>query len=734
MTRFLLAFLILFGLATPAAAQRTLFVAGDTTATCNASGGGAACSTTSTYTGLFASTSTLASEYGYATAGATLTNLQSQVTAMITAKPASGVWVVSVDVGDDLGETTYANGTAYYNALVAITDPLRAAGAKVVISTILPSNNADATKKAKHNTDRLVFNNLVRNANLAKFDGIVDLAVIKGLGEDASAASGSDYTGGVPNASGHAKAETHYRHVITQSLGVKWDHPDWQDGSIPAIDFTVAAAKVGNETAVFDTWEPAEALDLGFTVTDWIVGRDSSSYVRVDPTIRERKFRITCDVGTPGFFDPLLYYAQQDIGHRHQGIGNFKWSPLTYYGTLRSQPGSSCTGGPGNGVIYWAPAGQRTLANGAVAHQKPNIISFYYIGGLLSEANRNTWLRRNFRFITGAGFNDTGQPNDYNDTARRAMYANAGLVYPGGPDTPAGFAGWQCYRGSDGAYITVSRIASRMKGSKGQELSGYARHLKAEDGSDPWGGACTGSDAQPGNLIINLYAQQCWDQHNGGSHDGMSHVAFAGESADGTIQGRCPTVVVNGVRKDFVQVPALQVKEEFRHTGFSGGSAPYGELFFASDRMNPSGTAPDTQSKDPCRATGPWYCNGSTVHADWWYGWQATAADLWQRECLGIAVCGVAPVNGPAECGDSQLSIDKGLHYGPRPSGYDDTMSCASVIQCSTAQPGQPGFYHPLPKGTPVPGAHSHTLGGGMASNDNQVNFSESFGVAVGAP
>lgn len=724
MKKLLLAFMLLLGLAAPAVAQNTIFFLGDDTMTCNASGGGAACNVNAGWAGRYAQAYSHGTEYGFAVDGADIAGLTSQVTAAIAAKPGTGTTIAIVGVGpNDLWSGTYASAQAYYDALIVQTDRLKAAGINVGIVTIPPISGTNA---ATHNSRRLTVNALIRAANADKFYGIIDADAIKFVGEDNAPANATYYAGAIKlTNTGSDLVVTHAKHVIQQMLGIGWDHADWQDGSIPAIDFTVAATVGANQTVPADAYEMAEARIKGFTRSLWIGG--ATIYVTTDPTVRERKFRITCDVSTAQRIDTIMFYGQKNAGHRHQGFGKFNWNPLSHYGLARGDPKSSCSGGPLNSTIYWEPEMLRQLPNGAIAGMKPRIMSNYYIGGLLSDTQQLTWLRRNFRFIVGAN------PMNFNDTAMRTMYANAGLVYPGTDETPAGFSGIQCYRGSDGAAVIVSRTASRMllPGNNNQTVRQeyYARHMVAEDGSDPWGGQCTGSDAQPGYFIFNLSAPQCWDGHNFGSPDGRSHYVHGASNINGGIAWRCPTVVVNGVRQSFVQVPALQVKTEIVHTGFNTGSAPYNSFFLFSDRMNPANTPGDPTSLDPCRQTGPYFCPGSTFHADWWFAWDEDTVNTWQRQCLGISVRGVAPTQGPAECGDSTIAQTEGMAYGTAP---EPGLSCTSILQCSIANPGQPGFYNPLPLGSSVPGAVNHTLGGGMAANDNPVNFGEDFGRLAG--
>jgi hypothetical protein len=469
-----------------------------------------------------------------------------------------------------------------------------------------------------------------------------------------------------------------------------YQNSDWLDGSIPTRNWAVPSSKPTG-AAPADTFEPADVSDSGFTESDWIITTDGNTDY-VQGAGHDRKIRIQCDSGKNFHGDPILFPGvAPPVGHKHQGIGNIHWDQNSTFNTLRASPSSTCSGGPLNGTIYWAPEMQQITPTGYVAGIRSQVITFYYISGLQTNNPSLTWLRRNFRFIGGAN------PNDYNDSARRAEYAAAGYLYPGGPDLPAGFIGWQCYRDAAASDVaTVTRVASRAKSMFGVADPLMARHLKAEDGSDPWGGTCTGSIASPGTLLLNLIAPGCWDRHNLQAPDGRGHMAYAATKADSSVVGACPKMTVNGVTQEYGGLPQLTSKEEFRHAGF----ADYGTWFFSSDRMNPASTPGDATSKDPCRQIGPYFCNGSTGHFDWIYGWKSAIIDEWQRECIGITVRGVAPTNGPAECGTSQISKFRKLKYtGASP---DPTMSgnCAVINSCSNAVPGNKERFVPIAPGT----------------------------------
>lgn len=486
--------------------------------------------------------------------------------------------------------------------------------------------------------------------------------------------------------------------MSTPAFGQAYDHSDWLDGSVPTRDWSVDSTNPTG-SAPADAFEPA---DESSPIADgsWVITTsDLADYVQIPS--RERKFRTLCEPANAKIVDPVLFHGTPSpVGHRHEGIGNVGWDENTTFTTLRASPSSTCAGGPMNGTIYWEPEVIKELPNGVGIGVRPQNATFYYINGQQNEPQIFTWLRRNFRFIGGVN------PNDFNDTARRAEYTAGGLEYPGNPVASAGFAGWQCFRGSDLTLVAVTVTESQMQTAQGAPNGGAARHLKSSNGSDPWGGNCTGTVAHPGLLMLNLSGPSCWDGHNLGAPDGRGHVAYAARSSDNVRQNVCPRVTVNGVVQQYRHIPALEAKTEFYHTGFTD----YGTWYFGSDRMNTPSTPADPTSIDPCRQTGPYFCNGATAHFDWWYGWKSSIIDEWQRECLGITVRGVAPTNGPAECNTSQISKFRKLQYGGTSPDSSLSGGCVVILACSAAVPGLKSRYNPIPDGTAVPGAVGHHL------------------------
>lgn len=73
----------------------------------------------------------------------------------------AGTWSVFIGA-NDLSGTTYASGQAYFDALVAYMAPIRAAGVKVALASILPFDSRHP-QAATHNTKRAAFNTVLLN-------------------------------------------------------------------------------------------------------------------------------------------------------------------------------------------------------------------------------------------------------------------------------------------------------------------------------------------------------------------------------------------------------------------------------------------------------------------------------------------------------------------------------------------------------------------------------------------
>jgi hypothetical protein len=352
--------------------------------------------------------------------------------------------------------------------------------------------------------------------------------------------------------------------------------------TVPSITATLPA----------DSYEPADVADSGFTESAWILTGDAlgtSNYKHCMDNTCEKKFRIQCGPAFAASFDSILGKGIKPFGHRHQFTGNVNFNENGTFTTNRTSPSSTCDGGPLWSTPYWEPELiWGSLVGGYEVGIQPHTTTFYYINGTQDTANNETWLRRDTAFIGGVN------PADPEDAARRVEYAAAGLLYPGGPDTSAGFMGWFCLTNHGTTQQPVTHPASQMKGDSGSP-NGFARHLKDVDGSDPWGGACTGTVSDPALLQLNLIAPGCWDATNLRAPDGRAHMAYPTRTGDSAFTNLCPN--------NWVHIPTLTAKVEFYTLGF----AEYGNWYFSSDRMHmasptcPDATAACPASKDACR-------------------------------------------------------------------------------------------------------------------------------------
>lgn len=459
-------------------------------------------------------------------------------------------------------------------------------------------------------------------------------------------------------------------------------------GAVSRVWSSSASNPTGSAPA--DAIEPANVTET-LTESDWIDGvtdNQATDYL-VGSGVNARKFRFSCADSWVGNVDPILAKGSTNFAHGHAGAGHAVADPDFTWTRARAAPSSTCDGGPIVSTNYWKPQMLWQQSNGLVTSVRSKTL-FYYQNGTQGTTQKATGLRRDFGFIGGPN------PADYNDTARRAEYAAAGMLYPGSPDTPAGFVGIQCST-YNGTVQTVSLTSSRAKLRDGTPVTYMARHLKNEAGQDPWGGTCAGTNSQPAMIIIDLIAPDCWDRTNLRSPDGRSHTAYGANSGADPANDKCPD--------GWAFVPQLEGKEQYFTTGF----AEYGNWYLSSDRMNPPGTPGDPTSKDPCRQIGAWFCPGSTAHFDWINGWKSNVLDEMQRECLGVTVRGTGPANGlGGECNNGTISRYRRFKGGTSP---DTSLSggCTVIAHCFSLDPGQVQRFHPLKVGTAATVTIHHT-------------------------
>lgn len=420
--------------------------------------------------------------------------------------------------------------------------------------------------------------------------------------------------------------------------------------------------------------EPADVAD-NFTLSDWVTSSGASRTTGAS----EAKFRTHCNASHEKQEDPILFPGQANAGHRHTFFGNTLAGKDSTYTSLRTTGKSTCGGGPVNRTAYWFPSLLHTTASGAVAAIMPDYIIVYYTTGDPANAAKITRFPRDFKYIGGV------DPSDYNDAARKAEIPG-GFAY-----ITNGFVGWSCRTIDDGTIINTTGG------------SAWSPRLKNADGSDPWGGACNAGKM----FAASLTAPSCWDGYNRSSPNGRDHLRYAIRHIDSGA-GVCPDHWYN--------LPPFQGTFYFSHNGFSD----YGNWYLASDRMNPANTPADTTSLDPCRASGPYFCNGATFHFDWWGAWSyGTAAApgpmiKWQRFCVGatIKIDGQVLAGSPADCNDSTFNTGEKLKLIE--TSPDTSLSNSPIVNITQRLFDDPDIARHVPLGAGTTGNFTvhHAHGG----------------------
>jgi lysophospholipase L1-like esterase len=449
--------------------------------------------------------------------------------------------------------------------------------------------------------------------------------------------------------------------AAAQSWTVGEVEPEWQSSTawVPPIPPDSAHPA--------DAYEPAVDDQDGYTRSLWI----SSTNDRDDIGLPggDGKFRTVCHATFTKRADPILTRGQYPAGHDHTFIGPIDPYVIENvedfdYQMGRDYPGSACDGGPLNTTLYWEPS-VKDARHGLKLTVIPSIVNFYYTHSG-ADGPETTRLRRNYRFIGGTN------PSDYNDTAVRAEHTAAGLLYPGSPDTPAGFGGIQCFVGGVGQTVVGD---ARLRYDHGGYHTTEARYLKGPNGEDPWNGACTA-----GEIVVLVNAQDCWDGTNLSSPNGRQHVRYSTRAGDNDPpDGQCPD--------NYVKVLHFETKVHFEHNGWEEDLQYW---YMSSDRMNSPGTPGDPTSLDPCRQTGPWFCSFSTAHFDWWGSWDDTVLELWERNCGGLTIDGIT--TNYADCGTSAIDDNATLKYGTTPppeAGLStDPVRSLDVVTASNSTEG----------------------------------------------
>lgn len=333
----------------------------------------------------------------------------------------------------------------------------------------------------------------------------------------------------------------------------------------------------------------------------------------------QSKMRTIISPSHVGRFDPVRAYGVPDAGHWHIFFGPQAISPYSTFKSLRYSPTSTNAGGPLNNTAYWIPA-MLQVVSGQTFARIPDLGVVYYAGDVNSGANLSR-LMRGIRYVTGYNMEDPT-----NSAIIAELNVNGGYA-----TNPVfnGFNGWK---------MVAADGATAIPTSTGQSFSPCLKNL---DGSDPWGGA-----AGPGaKLFASLDGPQYWDGQNPWSPGGYKHFRHNQR------HGNSGQVVGPHL---WFKVPGLQITFSWTHQGFSD----YGTWSLSSD---PAGVAP-----------------GTSMHADWFNGWESQTQLLWQTNGLGVGG------NTPHEMDDSVMSNTQRLIvYEAAPNGRNpqvDIQSYRSVL------------------------------------------------------
>lgn len=421
----------------------------------------------------------------------------------------------------------------------------------------------------------------------------------------------------------------------------------------------VAAAAQGGDPPAL-AYEPAPIDENGlYTRSQWFGGTPQFR-TTVSP-----KFRITCNFSHFGFFDPIMYPGQTNVGHHHTYIGNKHTDENSSYTSLRNSPASTCSGGPVNGTAYWEPSLMYESATGVFVPVKPNVVSFYYTIGSHAVAAQLYRLLRGLAFIGGV------DPMDRLNTARLGEIPDG----RGWLKTRRynGWNGWGCYNGG-----RLIQPAAGNTADPNPQQPGLVRQLVNADGSDPWSGACENAGYI---LIASVGAPQCWDGYNLTSPNGRDHFRYHIFKSSNQAPGAevCPD--------GWWRVPAFEAKSEFANArpGLSG-HAWRSRLHLSSDRMDPN----------PAN----WHPRGSTFHFDWMHGWDTVVMNTWLVNCTGVSINGTA--GDGHDCNDSTISPTQKLLLGASP---DTSLSNSPVVNVNVDYSAGPSrdAVGPVETGTTVP-------------------------------
>lgn len=284
-------------------------------------------------------------------------------------------------------------------------------------------------------------------------------------------------------------------------------------------------------------------------------------------------FRFICGPGQVLTDDPIVFPNQPGKSHLHQFYGNNGANAYSTYASLRTSGTSSCSGPlqPLNRSAYWMPA----LLDGLGNVLRPNYVAIYY-----KRFPKNAPECDPSKGLSGGC---TEIPASLKMIAGRDLF-----------DLTAPIPNVQGYQ-------VFHFQCTKPDGSQAKDAKGNASFpdMKQALAVCPAG--------QGWNLSVELDFPSCWDGLHIDSPDHRSHIAYAPFTAAGQ---QCPISKQTGTRMKFM--PGLKLSAAY--SVLSGDQPPLWVL--ASDAMDPAHPA------------------GSTLHGDYWEGWDPATKTEWTDFCI----------------------------------------------------------------------------------------------------
>lgn len=323
----------------------------------------------------------------------------------------------------------------------------------------------------------------------------------------------------------------------------------------------------------------------------------------------EPKFRTQCDFAFNGQFDPILYPNRPDLGHMHTFFGNKAVTPASNYASLRLTGDSTCAGGPVNRSAYWYPSVLKDDAtgDGRTKIKMPNYTTVYYVVPSVATVSRMQRIPRGMGYVFG--FNPADPNNDYvQDTFTGTFYEAATGI------NGTGFMGWKC-ESTDGSI-----------GANANPVSGYTNlqpYLRNADGTATLD--CPTNE----HLIASLKGPGCWDGVNLMSPNGRKHVFPSGSNIHNLGTGPyCP--------EGWYHIAYFELIILFTHEGYTD----YKEWYLSSDRMTDAAFIHSDQEchdENIINGVDGSFCNGQTMHSDWFGAWDYSVMEAWMKLCNGTS-------------------------------------------------------------------------------------------------